>query len=103
MIASRFQFVVLLLLLMMTAISRGQGSTSAEVIQSKRLVLYAEAVPAKAAAGDPVFLSVRLRNISPEAVVLEDSAKELDFVVSVQDRSGYEVPRTAYGAKLIST
>ena len=64
---------------------------------STRLQLIAELEKTGAREGVPVFINLRLKNISSATVKLGDSDGYVDYELTVVDGSGKEAQRTEYG------
>jgi hypothetical protein len=75
--------------------------TPKTVKPSTRLQLQVEVDPPTAGPGAQVFAKLRLKNVSPTPVSLDDSFPENDFRLTVVDVSGREPTRTEWGEKLI--
>src|SRR5579863_4171655 len=69
---------------------------------STRLQLLAGAEPASVKAGSPVFVKIKLKNMSSRTVRLSDSAPRTDYEITVADIFGREPPRTEWGMKKLN-
>jgi hypothetical protein len=68
---------------------------------SSRVRLIAEAVPLSSAAGGPICLKLRLKNVSSAIAEYAENLPELDYNIVVFREDGAAVQRTAHGRELV--
>jgi len=67
---------------------------------SARLELDASVEPASIKSGNPIFVKLRLRNVSGTRVSVVSTADDIDYELLVTDATGAEARRTSHGRAL---